>query len=109
MASDYTKKCEEVPILLEKLQISVKLFIIQVVSYCVMDPEKIRREAKALMDRFMAALDTAEEIKEEVSIERSSVVRKAEKCELTEGFPSRLLKNAPQKKDSYVVAEKKKW
>jgi len=74
-----------------------------------MDEEKIRKEAKALMDKFMAALDAAEDVKEEVGIERSDSTRDAEKCELTEGFPERMLKNAPARKDRYVVAEKKKW
>lgn len=74
-----------------------------------MDEEKIRREAKALMDEFMAALEAAEDVKEEVGIERAESVRNAGKCELTEGFPERMLKNAPSKKNRYVVAEKKKW
>jgi len=75
----------------------------------LMDEEKIRKEAKALMDEFMAALDAAEEVKADVGIERDESVRTAEKCELTEGFPERMLKNAPSKKDRYIVAEKKKW
>jgi len=74
-----------------------------------MEEEKIRKEAKALMDDFMAALDTAEDVKEKVGVERDASVRKAEKCELTEGFPERMLSNAPSKKGRYVVAEKKKW
>jgi len=74
-----------------------------------MDQEKIKNEAKALMDEFMAALETTKEKGGEVGIERGESVRKAEECELTEGFPERMLKNAPAKKDKYVVAEKKKW
>ncbi len=74
-----------------------------------MDREKITKAAKALMDEFMAALDGAEEAGEKVGIERADSTRKAGKCELAEGFPERMLKNAPAKKDNYVVAEKKKW
>ncbi len=74
-----------------------------------MDREKITKAAKALMDEFMAALDDVEEKGGEVGIERADSTRKAGKCELTEGFPERMLKNAPAKKDNYVVAEKKKW
>jgi len=74
-----------------------------------MSQEKIRREAKALMDEFMAALEAAEEVKEDVGVERNASTRKAEKPELTEGFPERMLKNAPSKKGRYVVAEKKTW
>ena len=71
--------------------------------------DKIRKEAKALMDEFMAALDTAEKKSEEIGVEREESVREAEKCELTEGFPERMLKNAPSKKGKFLVAEKKKW
>ena len=74
-----------------------------------MDPEKIKKQAKMLMDEFMAALESAEEVKEEVGIEREQSTREAAKSELTEGFPERMLKNAPAKKDRYVIAEKKKW
>jgi hypothetical protein len=74
-----------------------------------MDEEKMRKEAKALMDDFMAALDTADGVKEQVGVERENTVRKAEKCELAEGFPEKMLSNVPLKKGRYVVAEKKKW
>ncbi len=74
-----------------------------------MDNEKVRAAAKALMDEFMTALEGVKEETGKVGIERVSSVRKAEKCEQTDGFPERMLKNAPATKDRYVVAEKKKW
>ncbi len=74
-----------------------------------MDAEKVRKQAKAIMDDFISALDKAEKAKEDVGIERKQDTRTPEKCELTEGFPERMLKNAPKRKGSYLVAEKKKW
>ncbi|MBS3133360.1 hypothetical protein J4470_04555 [Candidatus Woesearchaeota archaeon] len=74
-----------------------------------MEEEKVRKGAKALMDEFMAAIEAAEGVEEDVGIEMSDSTRKAGKCELTEGFPERMLKNAPAKKDRHVVAEKKQW
>ncbi|MBI2664801.1 hypothetical protein HYX10_05685 [Candidatus Woesearchaeota archaeon] len=74
-----------------------------------MNQEKIRKEAKALMDEFMAALETVDEKAEETGVERKHSTRAAQECELTEGFPERMLKNAPSKKGKYIVAEKKKW
>lgn len=74
-----------------------------------MDQDKVRREAKALMDEFMAALNAAEDAKEEVGIERKSSTREPGRCKPDKGFPERMLENAPRKKDRYVVAEKKKW
>lgn len=74
-----------------------------------MDTDKVRREAKALMDDFMAALNTAEDVKEDIGIERKNSMREPGKCKPDEGFTERILENAPKKKDRYVVAEKKKW
>ncbi len=74
-----------------------------------MDGEKVRVAAKALMEEFMTALEGVEEEAGNVGIERGDFVREAGKCELTEGFSERMLKNAPARKDNYVVAEKKKW
>ncbi len=74
-----------------------------------MDREKVRKAAKALMDEFMAALEGVKEEGGKVGIEREESVREAGKCEFAEGFPERMLKNAPARKDNYVVAEKKKW
>ncbi|MAG16074.1 hypothetical protein CMO88_03365 [Candidatus Woesearchaeota archaeon] len=74
-----------------------------------MNQEKIKKEAKALMDEFMTAMNTVKEKDEEVGIEREDSTREAEKCELTEGFPERMIKNAPAKKGRQIVAEKKKW
>ena len=74
-----------------------------------MDQDKVRREAKALMDDFMAALNTAEEVKEDIGIERKDSMREPGKCQPDEDFTERMLQNAPRKKDRHVVAEKKKW
>ncbi len=74
-----------------------------------MDQEKIRKAAKALMDEFVAALEDVNEDTGKVGIERAESVREAGKCEFSEGFSERMLKNAPTRKDNYVVAEKKKW
>ena len=74
-----------------------------------MDTEKVRREAKALMDDFMAALNTAEDVKEDIGIERKASLREPGKCKPDEDFTERMLGNAPKKKDRHIVAEKKKW
>ena len=74
-----------------------------------MDKEKVRNAAKALMDEFMAALEGVEEEGGRVGIERADSVRKAGKCEPSDWFSERMMKNAPATKDRYVVAEKKKW
>lgn len=74
-----------------------------------MNEENIRKQAKALMDEFINALEGAEEVNENIGVERKHNTREASECELAKGFPERMLKNAPSKKDRYVAAEKKKW
>jgi hypothetical protein len=74
-----------------------------------MDAEKVQKQAKAIMDDFMKALEDAGEVPGELGMERKAQTREPEKCELTEGFPERMLANAPKTKGRFVMAEKKKW
>jgi hypothetical protein len=74
-----------------------------------MDEEKIRKEAKQIMDDFMSALDKVEEVKEEFGTKRAVSKRKPSKSRYGVEFKERMLKNAPKVEDSCIVAEKKKW
>lgn len=74
-----------------------------------MNEELIKNAAKALMDEFMAALEAAPKSSGVVGIERSSSVRKPEKCGFGADFAGRMLDNAPSRKGRYVLAEKKQW
>ena len=74
-----------------------------------MSEESIRKQAKALMDEFLLSLEEAENVKEEVGVERENNSRVPSKCEWTETFSNRMLENAPSKKNRCVAAEKKKW
>ncbi|MBI3033620.1 hypothetical protein HYY72_00475 [Candidatus Woesearchaeota archaeon] len=72
------------------------------------DLEKIRRNAKQIMDEFVSALDKADEIKPEYGTDRKGEVRKPEKHDFP-GFKEKILRNAPRKNQDYVIMNKKSW
>jgi len=74
-----------------------------------MNEEKIAKEAKALMDEFLAALEEAKDVKESVGFERDENVRTPAKSEFGFEFSDRMLENAPARKGRHVASEKKKW
>ena len=74
-----------------------------------LDEEKIKKQAKAIMDEFVKALDKVGEVAGEAGLEREETTREAEQSRLNKDFKEKLLKNAPKKADGYIVAEKKSW
>ncbi len=74
-----------------------------------LDEEKIKKQAKELMDEFVKALDRVGGIGGEAGLEREEMTREAEQSKPDKDFKEKLLKNAPKKADGYVVAEKKSW
>lgn len=73
-----------------------------------MNKEKIEKEAKQIMDDFIKALNKIEESPKTFGAEREQSRRKPEKKE-KDDFRERMLKNAPRKKDDFVLMEKKSW
>ena len=71
--------------------------------------ERLGQQAKAVMDDFIKALDKVGEISGEVGIERDEMTRVAMSNKPGRGFRERMLKNAPKKDDSHIIAEKKSW
>jgi len=76
----------------------------------MVDKEKIKEQAKKLMDEFVSALEKAEEVKEDFGVKRKDVMRTPSKDKYKgTDFKERMLKNAPKVEDEQIVAEKKKW
>jgi len=75
----------------------------------MIDKEKIRKEAKHIMDNFIRALDKAECVKEEFGSERECSMRAEIKKDKDPDFRKRMFMNAPKKKDDFLVMEKKNW
>jgi len=74
-----------------------------------MKEEKIKEQAKQIMDEFMKALESVKDVPEEFGIEREPAMREPKKPSCDPEFKKRLLKNAPKTKDDCVQAEKKHW
>jgi len=74
-----------------------------------MDEEKIKKQAKKIMDEFISALNKVPKIKEEFGVERKQFTRKSEKSEYGKEFKEKMLKNAPKVKDDQIRMEKKSW
>ncbi len=74
-----------------------------------LNPEKIKSQAKAIMDEFVKALDKAGEVSGEVGLEREQATREGKKSKPDKDFRERMLKNAPKKDSDYILAERKSW
>ncbi len=71
--------------------------------------EKITKQVKAIMDNFIRALDKAEGVKEEFGSERKDSMRTKIKKDKDPSFRKRMFRNAPKKRDDFLVMEKKTW
>lgn len=74
-----------------------------------MDEEKIKKQAKEIMDEFMKALEKLDEKGQEFGSERERFLRNPKGKKSNPEFRRRMLRNAPKSKDGYIAAEKKKW
>lgn len=74
-----------------------------------LDEEKIRKQAKLIMDEFVKALDKVGELAGDAGLERDEMTRMGKKAEPDSAFRSRMLKNAPRKDKDHVMAERKSW
>ncbi|MBA3064363.1 hypothetical protein FP803_02910 [Candidatus Woesearchaeota archaeon] len=75
----------------------------------MINEEKITKQAKAIMDNFIRALDKAEGVKEEFGSERECSMRAEIKKDKDPEFRKRMFMNAPKKRDDFLVMEKKNW
>ena len=84
-----------------------------------MDTERIKRQARQILDKFAKALEKVEkEIKEESYVDReefervegiaSSLSKDNEKSK-NSNFKKELLENAPNHDDDFIIAEKGEW
>jgi hypothetical protein len=75
----------------------------------MIDKEKIRAEAKKIMDNFMQALKNVE-LEEEFLLERESCYREETKpSKLDEDFKQSFLKNAHNTSGDAIMTEKGAW
>jgi Asp-tRNA(Asn)/Glu-tRNA(Gln) amidotransferase C subunit len=70
--------------------------------------EKIRTEARALLDKFSKSLEKIPELKKKTE-KTESFREESQGNPSNESFKSRILKNAPEKNQDAIISEKAKW
>jgi len=73
-----------------------------------LDENKIKKEAKKIMDNFISELEQIKEI-QDFKIERKDFLRGNKEVKLDEDFKKRWFKIIPKTKNGCVLAEKGKW
>jgi len=72
-----------------------------------MDEDKIKKQAKQILDKFAKALENVKDI-EEYYIERDVFEREEGEGEVCD-FKKELLRNALNHDDDFIIAEKGDW
>ncbi|MBI5803310.1 hypothetical protein HY448_01335 [Candidatus Pacearchaeota archaeon] len=74
------------------------------------EKEEIKQEAKDIMDSFSKKISKVKKKIPESFIERKDFEREEKQgAECDNDFRRRMLENAPNKNESFIIAEKKKW
>ena len=76
------------------------------------EKEKIKKQAKGMMDTFSEKLSKVKEKVPEPLIERDEFERQEsdeENTNTSEDFRKRMFENAPKKNKDFILMEKKKW
>jgi len=76
-----------------------------------MDKEKIKKEAKQILDKFADALSRVGKEKDvDFYVDRDEFERKEGEGEKSDsGFKKKMLANAPEHTDDFIMAERGKW
>ncbi len=74
------------------------------------EEERIKKEAKQIMDEFAKSLSNIEsEMSENFEVKREKQLRDETKASYDKEFRKIFLQNAPSMSDDFIKAEKKKW
>ena len=75
-----------------------------------LNEDRIKEEAKQILDKFAKALDKVDSGKFEEGVDREEYEREEGKGEKSEeGFKKRMLENSPKKDEDFIIAEKGEW
>mgnify|MGYP001587398607 FL=1 len=75
-----------------------------------MDKDKIKKEAKLILDKFAKALEKVEKKYDlDFNVNREEFERKENTGEKCEDFKNQLLENTPKKDNDFIIAEKGGW
>jgi Asp-tRNA(Asn)/Glu-tRNA(Gln) amidotransferase C subunit len=71
--------------------------------------EKIKREAKELLDKFSKALENVELKQKNLKEEVGGFREEGEGKDCEPNFRKKMFDNAPEKKGDFLLSEKRKW
>jgi len=75
-----------------------------------MDKEKVRKQAKQILDKFAKALEKVEDEKDiDFYVDREKSEREEGGGRECKDFKKKLLENAPEKNNDFVIVEKGDW
>jgi len=76
----------------------------------VLDEQKIEQEAKEILDKFAEALKSVDKVDVDSYVDRDEFERvEGEGKESIVGFKERVLQNAPEHDDDFILVEKGSW
>jgi predicted Asp-tRNA(Asn)/Glu-tRNA(Gln) amidotransferase subunit C len=75
----------------------------------VLDKKKIKKEAKQILDKFAKALAKVDSEKIEFGVNREDFERKEGEGEVCKDFKEKLLGNAPNHDDDFIIVERGDW
>jgi predicted Asp-tRNA(Asn)/Glu-tRNA(Gln) amidotransferase subunit C len=73
------------------------------------EKEKIRKEARKLLDKFSRSLEKVEVKEEKIKKNRGGFREEGNGEESDADFKKRMFENAPEKDENFIIAEKKNW
>ncbi|MDO8459539.1 MAG: hypothetical protein Q7S74_00365 [Nanoarchaeota archaeon] len=71
--------------------------------------EQIKVEAKQILDNFAAALEKVKVEKKHLKKELGGFREEGQENSPNQEFRKKMFSNAPNKKENFIIAEKKKW
>jgi len=75
-----------------------------------MNEEKIKKQAKEILDKFASALNKVETENEDFYVERKEFEREEGEGKVgSSEFKKMILENAPKSDDDFIIAEKGAW
>jgi len=74
-----------------------------------MDKEKIKKQAQEILDKFAEALSKIEKEGEEGYVDREEFERKEGEGVECKDFKEKLLRNAPEHDDDFILVERGDW
>ena len=75
----------------------------------MVDEDKIRAEARRILDKFGKSLSVVKFKEKDLKIKEGGFREEGSGSECDSEFREKMFANAPEKEGNYIVAEKKKW